>query len=223
MTDVLPVKSGIQTDFEVTESVDLVSDPHLSIAESARALRISPSTLRRYVKDYEEHIDVVRSGRTLKVAVSSIPALAQIRDLRARKYKQKDIERSLSSVPDPVDTADIPTAAAIREAVDAALVDIRAELASIKAASRDSEVVVRQSLANILFLIDKFGKELQFHASEERIASNERDLRLEDHGAEPTPAKITRRKNNGLISSASAVYRRLSTALLFSRRQKDGT
>jgi len=60
---------------------------------------------------------------------------------------------------------------AVKEAVGEALGDIRTELASIKHPSRDCEVVVRQSLANFLFLIDKFGKELQFHASEKRIAA----------------------------------------------------
>jgi len=66
----------------------------------------------------------------------------------------------------------------VKEAADAAFGGLRAELASVKRTSQDSDVVVRQSLANILFLIYKFGKKLQFHLSEDRIASNERDLRL---------------------------------------------
>ena len=98
---------------------------------------------------------------------------------------------------------------AVKEAVDEAFSDIRTELASIKHASRDSEVVVRQSLANILFLIDKFGKELQFHAFEERIAGNERDLRLARSKHEDQPLPVAHDRKSSLLSNAVAFYRRL--------------
>ena len=99
MTEVLAVKSGNQAGAGPADSVDLVTDPHLSVAASARALRISPTTLRRYIKDYGGHLDVIRKGRLLMVAVSSIPTLAQIRDMRARKFGQEDIEYLLAALP----------------------------------------------------------------------------------------------------------------------------
>jgi len=152
------------------------------------------------------------------VAVSSVPTLAQIRDLRARNFSIEDIERLLAALPGQVTLAGLAGLAvspgatansAVKEAVEAALGDLRAELAGIKQASLDSEVIVRQSLANILFLIDKFGKELQFHASEERIASNERDLRLAHNEHELQLLPEPQNDKTSLLSAAAALWRRL--------------
>ena len=222
MTEILPAKSGFQRDVQTTEFGDLVADPHLSVAASARALRISPTTLRRYIKDYGDHLDVVRDGRKLMIAVSSVPALAQIRDLRARKFSREDIQQFLVAVPGQAtlaglaDSIDAAASTAVKKAVEAALGNLRAELASIKRTSLDSDLVVRQSLANILFLIDKFNKELQFHVSEERIASNERDLRLTHFELEIQQPPNSRDGGNSLLSTAASFYRRLSAAV-FSR------
>ena len=215
MTEILAAKSGFQREAQTAEFGDLVADPHLSVAASARALRISPATLRRYIKDYRDHVDVVRNGRKLMIAVSSIPALAQIRDLRARKYSREDIHQLLAALPGQAtlagiaDSIESTTRTAVTEAVDAALGELRAELAGIKRASLDSDVVVRQSLANILFLIDKSNKELQFHVSEERIASNERDLRLAHNEHELQLLPEPQNDKTSLLSAAAALWRRL--------------
>jgi len=89
MTEVLAVKSRKSAGLRPAKPENLVADPHISVAESARALRISPTTLRRYVKDFGSHLDVIRKGRQIMVAVSSIPTLAQIRDLRAQNSARK--------------------------------------------------------------------------------------------------------------------------------------
>ena len=214
MTEVLPVKPAIQGEPPLAKSGDPVADPHLSVAASARALRISPATLRRYIRDYREHLDVVRNGRRLMVAVSSIPSLAQIRDLRARKFSREDIDRILAELPGSAALAgraaviEMNTSDAVNSAVEEALSGIRTELTSLRQAQRDNDTVMRQSLANILFLIDKFGKELQFHASEERIANIERDLRLtyRDMDAERQPPAPIRKKS--WIARAGAMFRR---------------
>ena len=222
MTEVQPAETDFQRDAQTAEFGDLVADPHLSVAAAARALRINPTTVRRYIRDYGDHLDVVRDGRKLMIAVSSIPALAQIRDLRARKFARDDIQQLLSALPGQatfagiVDSIESTTRTAVKETVDAALGDLRAELASLKRASSDSDVVVRQSLANVLFLIDKFGKELQFHASEERIASNERDLGTTRDEHVPPLLLAPPNHKTGLWSSALAFCRRMSTGL-FSR------
>ena len=85
-----------------------VAEPFLSIAEAARALRISPTTLRRYIRDYSAHIDAVRDSRKLMVAVSSIPALAQIRDLRARKLQKPEIDNILAALPGEISLSGLP-------------------------------------------------------------------------------------------------------------------
>jgi len=199
-----------------------VADPHLPVAAVARALRISPSTLRRYIRDYKDHVDAVRDGRKLMVAVSSIPALAQIRDLRARKFSREDIQQFLAALPGQAtlaglaDSIESTVGIAAKEAVEAAHQDLRTELATIKQASQNSDVVVRQSLANIMFLIDKFNKELQFHLSEERIASNERDLRLARNEHERQLLSAPRNNKTGFLSTAAALCRRLSAGV-FSR------
>lgn len=222
MTEIQPAASDYHGDAQTTEIGDLVADPHLSVAASARALRISPTTLRRYIKDYRDHLDVIRDGRMLMIAVSSIPALAQIRDLRARKFSRDDIQELLAALPGQAtlaglaDSIETTTQTAVKEAVDAALGDIRAELAGVKQASLDSDVVVRQTLANILFLIEKFGRELQFHMSEERIASNERDLRLTRDENEHKLLSAPQNGKTGLLAAAVALYRRLFTQV-FSR------
>ena len=87
--------------------------------------------------------------------------------------------------------------------------NLRAEVASVKRATMDSDVIVRQTLANILFLIDKFGKELQFHVSEERIASNERDHRLTRYEDELKLLTAPQNDKTGLLSIVAAFYRRL--------------
>ena len=127
MTEILPAKSDIQSDAQTAEFGDLVADPRLSVAASARALRISPTTVRRYLKDYSNHVDVVRDGRSLMISVSSVPALAQIRDLRARNFCREDIEQLLASVPGPAtlaglaDSIEATARTAVKESVDAAL------------------------------------------------------------------------------------------------------
>lgn len=196
MAEFAPVKSDFHADSRASDQREPVADPHLPVAETAHALRISPATLRRYVKDYSGHVDFRRDGRKLLIAVSSIPTLAQIRDLRAQKYDRDDIQRILEAPPDRYGPASL-AGSAVEDAVNAALGDLRAEMESIKQASMDSEIVIRQSLGNILFLIEKFGKELQFHVSEERIANNERDLRMAEPAPEPKqlpkPAKGKKR------------------------------
>jgi DNA-binding transcriptional LysR family regulator len=222
MTEFQPAETDFPGNAQTADLGDLVADPHLSIAAAARALRISPTTLRRYIKDYSDHLDVVRDGRKSMVAVSSIPALAQIRDLRARKFGREDIQRLLVAVPGQVtleglaDSIESTARNAVQETVDAALGDLRTEIASLKQATLDSDVVVRQSLANILFLIEKFGKELQFHVSEERIASNERDLRMTRNENELHLLMAPQNDKTGLLYAALAFCRRVSTAL-FSR------
>ncbi|MDA0653022.1 MAG: hypothetical protein O3C49_07070 [Proteobacteria bacterium] len=156
------------------------------------------------------------------IAVSSIPALAQIRDLRARKFNCEDIQQILAALPGQAilvglaDSIQATASIAAKNAVDAAIKDLRAELAGIKRTTQDSEVVVRQSLANILFLIDKFGRDLQFHMSEERIASNKRDLHSIQYQQETLQLPTSRTDNKGLLSIAATLCRRLSAAL-FSR------
>lgn len=215
MADIQSAKSDIRGDAQIAKLGDPVADPHLTVAATARALRVSPTTLRRYIRDYRDHLDVVREGRRLMIAVSSVPALAQIRDLRARKFSRDDIQQVLAALPGQAtlvglaDSIDTTTRTAEHEAVDAALGNLRAEVASVKRASQDSDVVVRQTLANILFLIDKFGKELQFHVSEERIASNERDLRLTRYENELKLLTAPQNDKTGLLSIVAAFYRRL--------------
>lgn len=220
MAEILQAKYDFQRDHQTVESSNLVADPHLSVAASARALRISPTTLRRYIRDYSDHLDIVRDGRKLMVAVSSIPTFAQIRDLRASKYNREDIQQILTALPGQTTLVGIThsieaaASAAVKDAVDAALGGLRAEIAGIKRTTQDSEIVVRQSLGNVLFLIDKFGKELQIHLSEERIASNERDLRLtENESPKQLPSK-QRGGKKGLVATAVSFYRRLSNTLL---------
>jgi len=220
MTELSPVKSRFSTDTHLGAFADPVDDPLLSVAAAARALRISPTTLRRYIKDYKGHVDIIRDGRTVMIAVSSIPALAQIRDLRARKFSPEDVEQLLAALPGQATLAshaasiEAGASAAVKDAVDAALGDIRKELAGIKQASQDSELVDRQSLANILFLIDKFSKELQYHASEERIANNERDRLLTRNEVVTEKPSIWRNSQNKLPVTATNLYRRLSGTLV---------
>lgn len=222
MTEVLAVNSEFQSVSDIALLGESAADPHLSIAEAARSLRISPTTLRRHIKDYSDHVDVTRKGRLLMVAVSSIPSLALIRDLRAQRFSADDIRQVLRAAPGQAILAsqtaaiEASTRAAVNIAVDDALKDIRAELKSIKATSRDSDIVVRQSLANILFLIDKFGKELQFHASEERIANIERDLLLmqSEMSLKQLPKPPAKKIKKGLLANAVSFYRRLSTTFL---------
>ena len=222
MSEVQPVAPVFDSQPKEAGRRGQVEDPYLSVAASARALRISPATLRRYIKDYNRHLDVGRNGRKLTVAVSSIPALAQIRDLRARKVSREEIQRILAMVPSDVALAGLaPSTPAIDKPgedkrVEEAIAGLRAELASVKRISQDNDVVVRQTLANLLFLIDKFSKELQFHVSEERIASTERDLRLTRYEDEFQRLSEGDPNGNGLFETVAGHFRRLLGAA-FSR------
>ena len=213
----LPVS---ERDARTAEIGHLVADPHLTVAATTRALRISPTTLRRYIRDYSNHLDVVRDGRKLMIAVSSVPPLAQIRDLRARKFSPEEIHKLLTALPGKAtlvglgDSIEATTRTAVKEAVDSTLGGLRAELASVERTSQDSDVVVRQSLANILFLIDKFGKELQFHLSEDRIASDERDLHLTRDEPERHLLSAPPYDKTSLFSTAAGFYRHLFAGAL---------
>jgi len=192
------------------------------VAATARALRINPTTLRRYIRDYRDHLDVVRDGRKLMIAVSYAPPLAQFRDWRAQKFSPEEIHQLLASLPGQAtlvglaDAIEATTRTAVKEAVDATLGGLRADLASVKRTSQDSDVVFRQSLAIILFLIDKFGKKLQFHLSEDRIARNERDLRLTRDEPERHLLSAPPYDKMRLFSTAAGFYRRLFAGV-FSR------
>lgn len=226
MTEIQPVTPEFPPPAESTSASRRVADPHLSVAAVARALRISPATVRRYIRDYEDHVDVVRNGRGFMIAVSSVPALAQIRDLRARKFGREEIRSVLAAVPgqaivvERTESIEAAARSAVKDAVDEALGNLRAELVKVKRATLDSDVVVRQTLANILFLIEKFGKELQFHVSEERIANNERDRRLARSERELKLLLAPPNDNPGLLSAVAGYCRRL-LAGLFKRRSMD--
>ncbi|MBT5051170.1 MAG: helix-turn-helix domain-containing protein [Rhodospirillaceae bacterium] len=198
-----------------------VAEPFLSIAEAARALRISPTTLRRYIRDYSAHIDAVRDSRKLMVAVSSIPALAQIRDLRARKLQKPEIDNILAALPGEISLSGLsatepPSDTTTDKGIESALRELRSDVNKMKRESRDSEVVVRQSLANILFLIERCNREIQYHVSEERIASKERDLRLAHYEQEIQLLSDDRTRIGGWRLAIAALYRRMM-GLAFSR------
>ena len=198
---------------------DPVAEPYLSVAEAARALRISPTTLRRYIQDYSAQVDAIRDSRKLMVAVSSIPALAQIRDLRARKFHKTDIDKILSALPGEISLSGLAAPAASvanlsgentgGAVIDQALVALRTDFNKLKRESRDSEVVVRQSLANILFLIEKCSKEVQYHVSEERLASNERDLRIAEYEQEIQLLSDDQKQGSGWRTTLTSLYRRI--------------
>lgn len=213
MSEVQSVESLFSGEAETDGAADRVAEPHLSIAEAARALRISPTTLRRYIQDYGAHVDAVRDGRKLIVAVSSIPALAQIRDLRARKHQKAEIEKILSALPGEVALSSLATPEPAVPSIDSenveeALKALQADIVKMKRESRDSEVVIRQSLANILFLIEKCSQEVQYHVSEERIASNERDLRISHYEQEIQLLADESTKKKGWRAAMAALYRR---------------
>lgn len=219
MSEVQSVESRFRDQVDHNGRADRVPEPYLSVAEAARALHISPTTLRRYIQDYGTHIDFVRAGRTVSVAVSSIPALAQIRDLRARKLQQAEIKTILTSMPGEVALAGlavpVPQGKVRDDAnVATALKDLRADVNRMKRDSRDSEVVVRQSLANMLFLIEKCSKEIQFHVSEERIASRERDLHLSQYEQEIQLLADQSNRTGGWRAAIASLYRRLGAAFV---------
>ena len=221
MSEVQSVESLYGGETDEAKSADQVAEPHLSIAEAARALRISPKTLRRYIHDYAAHIDAVRDGRRLRVAVSSIPALAQIRDLRARKLRKEKIDKILTALPGEISLAGLAktepaSGTNADKGMKIALRNLRTDLNKMKRESRDSEVVVRQSLANILFLIERCNKEIQYHVSEERIASKERDLRLTHYEQEIRLLSDDRDTHGGWRTAIVSLYRHM-VGLAFSR------
>jgi hypothetical protein len=226
MNEVQSVVSPYEGDPGSTGSAETVPEPFLPLAEAARALRISPTTLRRYIQDYSAHIDAVREGRKLMVAVSSIPALAQVRDLRARKIQKSEIDNILSALPGEIalsGLAVLPEKSAAPAGngassvpLERALRELRTDLNNLKRESRDSEVVVRQSLANILFLIEKCSREVQYHVSEDRLASNERDLKIAHYEQEIQRLSHDRTQNAGWLASLRGLYRRMLGAA-FSR------
>lgn len=212
MSEVQSVESLYGGEADEAGSADQVAEPYISIAEAARALRISPATLRRYIHDYAAHIDAVRERRKLLVAVSSIPALAQIRDLWARKVQKTDIDSVLAALPGEISLSGLANAepradTASDKTIETALRELRSDVNKMKRESRDSEVVVRQSLANILFLIERCNKEIQYHVSEERIASNERDLRIAHYEQEVRQLTDDRDRPRGWRAAIAALYR----------------
>lgn len=219
MSEVQSVESLYSGTSDEAGSTNPVAEPYLSVAEAARALRISPTTLRRYIQDYSAQVDAIRDSRKLMVAVSSIPALAQIRDLRARKFQKTDIDKILSALPGEISLSGLagPADSVADQsgensggvAIDQALVALRTDFNKLKRESRDSEVVVRQSLANILFLIEKCSKEVQFHVSEERLASNERDLRIAEYEQEIQLLSDDRKQGSGWRTTLASLYHRI--------------
>ena len=195
-------------------------EPRLPVAVVARSLRLRPATLRRYVSDHGAHLDVSRDGRSLMVAVRSVPVLTQIRDLRARRFTRVQIDRLLAALSGEaalagLAPAPLPTDATARDgSTDKALAAMQRELATMKEALRESDVLVRQSLSNILFLVEKCGKDIQYFAAEERIASKERDLR--EIESEYRLFSTRGKRRPGLLSGLRARYRQV-LALAFSR------
>jgi DNA-binding transcriptional MerR regulator len=219
MGETQPASAAFQAGADGAELVGRDAEPRLPIAACARALRVSPATMRRYIHDHGVHLDAVRDGRTLRVAVSSVPALAQIRDLRARKFSRQDIDRLLATLSDETALAGLapsPGETTPDDAVAKRLDALHRDIATMKEELRDSDVLVRQSLANILFLVEKCTRDIQYYASEERIASRERDLRLTEVESEYRRLSARGRKAKGVLASLMARYR-LVLATAFSR------
>lgn len=200
--------------------VPVRDEPYLSVQEAARALSISPSTLRRYLTDHADHLQLVRARRETRVAVSSIPALARIRDLRRRRVGRREIDHLLGLSPDALGalsvskaTGETPPKSAADQEIGRVLTDMRREIAEMRHERQESEVVMRQTLSSIVFLLDKYNKEVQYYTSEERIANRERDLTIAEQEAHIRRLAGQQARPEGFLSGIATGLRQMLRVL----------
>ncbi len=185
-------------------------EPLLSVSDAALALRVGPATVRRYLSDFRGFVETQGERRELKIVLRSFPVLARIRDMRARRMRKGEIECCLADGPyeDANGTVQETNQSATPAvpATDAALDSLRREFAALKQELRENELVMRQSLSTILFLMEKHSKELEFHVSEERLANRERDFLLARGKAEPDVPQRRQERRASLIASLLSLF-----------------